>query len=104
MTKAKDGNVLKDGQALLAASAAGGSPAAKVVTVVFAETLLQEACLDLTKQAGASVSCGGAFAGKPVTPALKDATLAAVVQSIAAQTGTCAELRNGGYRFRTGAK
>lgn len=96
------GNVLKDGQPLPAVSAAGAAVAAKVVTVDCAATPLQDVCESLTKQAGVAVSCGSAFARKPVTLALKDATLAEVVQAIATQTGTRAELRNGGYRFRTG--
>jgi hypothetical protein len=100
-----EGNVLKGGLPVTTGPQvpAGSGAAGKIVTVDFAGTTLQEVCAALTKQAGVNVTCGGAFAAKPVTLALKEATLADAVKAIATQTGTRAESRDGGYRFRTGS-
>lgn len=88
--------------ALGAVVAAEDALAAKLVSVDFAGARLEEVCADLTQQAGVPITCGGAFADRRVTLSRQNAPLGEVVQAIAAQVATRADLRDGGYRFRTG--
>jgi len=77
---------------------------AKPVTVDLAAVRLQDVCKTLSQVGGVPVTCGGSFAEKPVTLALKDAPFGDVLKAVAQQTGTRAEPRDGGYRFRTGGR
>lgn len=74
------------------------------VTVSFAGVRLQDVCRTLSQAAGVPVTCGGTFAERPVTLSVKEVPLGDVLKAIAEQTGTRADPRDGGYRFRTGGR
>jgi hypothetical protein len=63
---------------------------------------LEEVCTLLSTAAGVPVTCGRAFAGRLVTVSFKDTPFGEALKVVAEQTGTRAEAREGGYRFRTG--